>query len=149
MGCLPYPRFQILHPRLPKRGNNWAPPLRWTLISFERGDVVLVDLGMQAKIRPCVIVSIPNADKQRNMSIVVPMTTEVRRGECEVSFPKPPWLKQPSVINLLGIAGIDNSKIQRRLAAFPFDGMKDIERGLVRLLNLEANSGLKTPKRGS
>jgi hypothetical protein len=58
-------------------------------------------------------------------------------------------LKQPSVINLLGIAGIDNSKIQRRLGAFPFDGMKDIERGLVRLLNLEANSGLKTPKRAS
>lgn len=120
----------------------------WIMIDFKRGDVVLVDLGMQAKIRPCVVVSVANADKERNMSVVVPMTTEVRHGECEVSFPKPPWLKQPSVINLLGIAGIDNSKIQRRLAAFPTERMEGIERGLVRLLKLDTRVGLKTPKGG-
>src|SRR5260370_3408475 len=94
------------------------------MTGFKRGDVVLVDLGMQAKVRPCVVVSIPNPDRQRNMSVVVPMTTEVRNGECEVSFPKPAWLKQPSVINLLGIAGVDNSKIERRLAAFPADRLE-------------------------
>jgi len=106
------------------------------MISFRRGDVVLVDLGMQAKVRPCVVVSVPKPDSQRNMSVVVPMTTEIRNGECEISFPKPPWLKQPSVVNLLGIAGVDNSKIERRLAAFPSDCMEEVSRGLCRLLDL-------------
>jgi len=57
---------------------------------FSRGDVVVVDLGAMAKVRPCVVVSIPNPDRERNMSVVVPMTTEIRGGECEVRFPKPP-----------------------------------------------------------
>lgn len=66
------------------------------------------------------------------------MTTEIRGGECEVAFPKPAWLKQSSVVNLLGIAGVDNSKIQRRLAAFPGDRMEDVSLGLVRLLGVKA-----------
>jgi mRNA interferase MazF len=106
------------------------------MTSFSRGDVVAVDFGMQAKVRPAVVVSIPNADSQRNMSVVVPMTTEIRNGECEVSFPKPPWLKQTSVVNLIGVAGVDNSKIERRLGRFDSDKFAEIEKGLARLLGL-------------
>ncbi len=110
------------------------------MTNYKRGDVVLVDLGSIAKVRPCVVVSIPNADSERNMAVVVPMTTEIRKGDCEVSFPKPPWLRQLSVINLLGIAGVDNAKIKRRLAAFPADKMEEISRGLARLLGLKYSS---------
>jgi mRNA interferase MazF len=53
------------------------------MTSFDRGDVVLVDLGTVAKIRPCVVVSVRNPDAQRNMCIVVPLTTEIRGGECD------------------------------------------------------------------
>ena len=28
------------------------------MTKFERGDVVIVDLGMMAKVRPCVVVSV-------------------------------------------------------------------------------------------
>ena len=38
---------------------------------FSRGDVVVVDLGMAAKVRPCVVVSVGQPDRQRNMSVVV------------------------------------------------------------------------------
>jgi len=71
------------------------------------------------------------------MAVVVPMTTEIRGGECEVRFLKPPWLRQLSVVNLLGIAGIDNTKIERRLAAFPTEKMKEISERLARLLGLD------------
>jgi mRNA interferase MazF len=104
--------------------------------SFERGDVVIVDLGMAAKVRPCVVVSIGQPDSQRNMSVVVPMTTEIRGGECEIPFPKPAWLRQESVVNVLGIAGVDNAKIERRISAFPADKMLEIESVLKRLLGL-------------
>ena len=32
------------------------------MTSFKRGDVVLVDLVYVAKVRPCVVISIPKAD---------------------------------------------------------------------------------------
>jgi mRNA interferase MazF len=48
------------------------------MTNFKRGDVVIVDLGMMAKTRPCVVVSIAKADAQRNLAVVVPMTTEIR-----------------------------------------------------------------------
>jgi mRNA interferase MazF len=104
--------------------------------SFERGDVVIVDLGMAAKVRPCVVVSVGQPDSRRNMSVVLPMTTEIRGGECEVHFPKPAWLRQESVVNVLGIAGVDNAKIGRRISAFPADKMSEIESVLKRLLGL-------------
>ena len=104
--------------------------------SFERGDVVIVDLGMRAKVRPCVVVSVGQPDRQRNMSVVVPMTTEIRGGECEIPFPKPAWLRQESVVNVLGIAGVDNAKIERRISAFSADKMAAIDSVLKRLLGL-------------
>jgi mRNA interferase MazF len=104
--------------------------------NFNRGDVVVVDLGMMAKTRPCVVVSVSQSDRQRNMSVVVPMTTEIRGGECEIRFPKPAWLRQESVVNVLGIAGVDNAKIERRLTTFPADKMLEIEAVLKRMLGL-------------
>jgi mRNA interferase MazF len=106
------------------------------MTGFKRGDVVLVDLGMAAKVRPCVVVSAGNPDHQRNMSVVVPMTTEIRGGECEVQFAKPPWLRQESVVNVLGIAGVDNTKIQRCISAFPAEKMPEIEAVSKRVLGL-------------
>ena len=106
------------------------------MTSFERGDVVLVDLGAAAKVRSCVVVSVASPDRQRNMAVVVPMTTEIRGGECEIRFPKPRWLRQESVVNVLGIAGVDNSRIERRLAAFPAEKVSEIESVLRRMLGL-------------
>jgi len=106
------------------------------MTGFKRGDVVLVDLGVTAKVRPCAVVSVSNPDSQRNMSVVVPMTTEIRGGECEIPFSKPPWLRQESVVNVLGIAGVDNAKIERRLSAFPAEKMLEIESVLKRALSL-------------
>lgn len=106
------------------------------MIAYNRGDVVLVDLGMVAKVRPAVVISVFQPDSQRSMAVVVPLTTEIRGGECEVPFPKPPWLRQESVVNVLGVAGVDNARIQRRLSAFPKDKLIEIENTLRRMLGL-------------
>lgn len=106
------------------------------MASFKRGDVVLVDLGVVSKVRPCVVVSRSKPDSQRNMSVVVPMTTEIRGGECEVTFPKPPWLKQESVVNVLGIAGVDNARIERSLGPFPDARIDELNRVLSKMLDL-------------
>jgi mRNA interferase MazF len=102
----------------------------------KRGDVVLVDLGFVAKVRPCVVISVPNADRCRNMSVVAPLTTEIRGGDCEVPFPKPRWLAEESVVNLIGLVGVDNAKIERLLGRLPTETQIAIDGVLVRLFGL-------------
>ncbi len=104
--------------------------------SLKSGDVVLVDLGYLAKIRPCVVLS-PNPDSQRNAAIVAPLTSEIRGGESEVKFPKPPWLQQACVLNLSGIAGIDKARIQRRLGPFPLEKLQEARSVLAKMFSLE------------
>jgi mRNA-degrading endonuclease toxin of MazEF toxin-antitoxin module len=106
------------------------------MTSFSRGDVVIVDLGIVSKVRPCVVVSAAKPDSQRNMSVVVPMTTEIRGRECEVPFSKPTWLKEESVVNVLGIAGVDNAKIIRRIGPFPIGSMDQLSEVLVKMLGI-------------
>jgi mRNA interferase MazF len=106
------------------------------MTNFKRGDVVLVDLGYIAKVRPCVVISIPKADSQRNMSVVAPLTTDIRGGECEVPFPKPRWLTEESVTNPIGLVGVDNVKIERMLGPLPTNSLDAIDAVLVRLLGL-------------
>jgi len=104
-------------------------------MSYQRGDVVLADLGYVAKVRPVLVVSIPRPDRQRNMIVVAPITTEVRGGECEVAFPKPQWMQQESVVNLVQIVGLDNVRVLRRLGKFS-GKMEEIDAGLKRMLDL-------------
>ena len=104
--------------------------------AINSGEVWQMDFGLAAKVRPGVVVSVGHPERQRNMSVVVPMTTEIRGGECEIRFPKPAWLRQESVVNVLGIAGVDNAKIERRISAFPAEKMLEIESVLKRLLGL-------------
>jgi mRNA-degrading endonuclease toxin of MazEF toxin-antitoxin module len=105
-------------------------------MNWTRGDAVLVDFGMVGKVRPAVVVSIPRADSQRNMSVVVPLTTEMRGGETEVAFPKPRWLMDACAANLIGIGGVDNAKIVRVLGRMPPATMDAVSDGLARMLGL-------------
>ena len=103
---------------------------------LKRGDVHLVDLGMTAKSRPCVILSIPRADSQRNMSVIAPLTSQARGGECEVAFSRPAWLHDDSVINLLGLGGVDNAKIGRFIGHLKPETMSKVSDSLARMFGL-------------
>lgn len=55
----------------------------------ERGEVWLVDLGMAAKVRPCLVLSVPVLDTERALATSVAHTTSVRQTRFEVSVPAP------------------------------------------------------------
>ena len=101
-----------------------------------KGDIVLVDLGMVAKVRPCLVLC-ANPDSERTVSLVAPLTTEIRGGESEISFPKPPWLAKPCVVNLSGLGSVERHRIQRRLGQFPAAKLKEVKNVLVRMFGLE------------
>ena len=51
----------------------------------ERGEVWLVDLGLTAKIRPCVVVSATIGDDDRALITLVPHTTTTRGTQFEAT----------------------------------------------------------------
>lgn len=52
--------------------------------SPDRGEVWLVDLGYVAKVRPCLVISIPALDQDRALATLVPHTTSPRGSRFEV-----------------------------------------------------------------
>lgn len=103
--------------------------------SPKNGDIVLVDLGVVGKIRPCLVLCV-RPDSQRTVSIIAPLTSEVRGGESEVAFPKPPWLAKPCVVNLSGIGAVEQRRIERRLGPFPSDKFAAAKARLAKILEL-------------
>ena len=54
----------------------------------DRGEVWLVDLGLTAKVRPCLVLSVLAGDEDRAITTVIPHTTSLRGSHFEVSIPK-------------------------------------------------------------
>jgi hypothetical protein len=52
--------------------------------SPERGEVWLADLGLAAKVRPVLVVSVPFGDLDYALIQVVPHTTQPRGGQFEL-----------------------------------------------------------------
>lgn len=51
-----------------------------------RGEVWLVDLGYAAKVRPCLVLSIPVLDEDRALATLVAHTTAVHNSRFEVNI---------------------------------------------------------------
>ena len=87
-----------------------------------RGEVWLVDLGMVAKIRPCLILSVPAAGpNDRVLVTVVAHTTSARGSEFEVAV-LARFLK-PGVFDAQNLVSIPHAKLVRRLGVLTPDQM--------------------------
>ena len=53
----------------------------------DRGSVWIVDLGMTAKVRPCLVLSVPTEPQDRVLITVVPHTTSIQGTRFEVDIP--------------------------------------------------------------
>jgi mRNA interferase MazF len=51
----------------------------------DRGSVWIVDLGMVAKVRPCLVLSVPTDPQDRVLVTLVPRTTSVQGTRFEVA----------------------------------------------------------------
>jgi mRNA interferase MazF len=79
----------------------------------DRGDVWLSDLGYAAKVRPCLVLSVPPEPQDRVLVSLVPHTTSVQRTRFEVSIPKR-FLK-PGVFDAQGLVSVAQTRLVRRL----------------------------------
>ena len=93
--------------------------------SPDLGDVWLVDLGYVAKVRPCLVVSIPALYQDRALTTLVPHTTSSRGSRFEVDV-KVRFLK-PGVFDVQNIITILQAKLLRKLGELNSEQLAQVE----------------------
>jgi mRNA interferase MazF len=94
----------------------------------------MVDLGLAAKVRPCLVVSIPALDEDRALATVVPHTTSVRSSRFEVSIHV--GFLRAGAFDVQSLVTIPHAKLIRKLGSLPADQLSLVEAALRRWLAL-------------
>jgi mRNA interferase MazF len=98
------------------------------------GEVWIVDLGLAAKVRPCLVLSDYPADDELSLVIAVPHTTAVRGNRWELPIPKP-FLKR-GVFHLQQLQSVPVVRLQRKIGQLTIEELELIRSRLVTLLRL-------------
>ena len=106
-----------------------------------RGEVWLFDLGMEGKVRPALIVSVPYADSDRALITILPHTTSLRGSQYEISI-NVPFLK-PGAFLVQNVATYPNVRAMRKLGVLKKDQFELVFSGLLRWLGHSAHPSSK------
>ena len=99
-----------------------------------RGEVWLVDLGIAAKVRPCLVLSVPVTDQDRSLACLVPHTTSVRGSRFEV--PTRVRFLQPGAFDAQSIVTVPTARLVRRLGALAEIQLADVEAAVLAWLGI-------------
>lgn len=108
------------------------------MIQPRRQEVWLVDLGMAAKIRPFMVLSIPPLDQDRALVTVIPHTTATRGSRFEVQSMV--RFLNPGVFDAQNIITIPNAKLMKRLGLLPSKNFSDVIKQVCLWLGLQEKS---------
>jgi len=103
-----------------------------------RGEVWLVDLGLAAKVRPALVISVPAEEADRGLVTLVPHTASPRqsRYEAAVSVPFLP----PGVFDAQNLVTIPHAKLVRHLGKLGGAQLASVERAVCLWLGLPSSS---------
>lgn len=104
------------------------------MIHPQRGEVWLVDLGLAAKIRPALVLSIPALDQDRSLVTLIPHTTSVRGSRFVVAV-KVRFLKE-GAFDAQNPVTIPLAKLQKRLGALDPTQLANVESAVRMWLGL-------------
>ena len=78
------------------------------------GEIWWVDLGMAAKVRPCLILTPPPRNDELDVFTVIAHTTARRGNRWEIPVPKP-FLDDEGAFDVQRIATVASVKLERKL----------------------------------
>ena len=90
-----------------------------------RSEVWIVDLGMVAKVRPALVLSVSPEDTDRALATLVPHTTNVRGSRFEVTIPV--GFLSNGAFDAQNLITIPHAKCVRKLGALTSDQMQLVE----------------------
>ena len=100
----------------------------------QRGEVWLVDLGMAAKIRPALVISIPAGDVDRALVTIVPHTTSAQGSRFEAAVAVP--FLHAGVFDAQNLVTIPHAKLIRALGKLSAAQLSIVERATIIWLGL-------------
>jgi mRNA interferase MazF len=100
----------------------------------KRGEVWIVDLGLAAKVRPCLVLSVPASDEERSLATVVAHTTSARGGRFEVAV-RTLFLKA-GVFDAQNLVTIPDAKLIRRVGSLRPEDLALVENAVRAWLGL-------------
>lgn len=103
--------------------------------SPDRGEVWLVDLGYVAKVRPCLVVSIPALMQDRALATLIPHTTSPRGSRFEVNV-NVRFLKS-GVFDVQNLITVPHAKLLRKLGELDSEQLSLVEDVLLFWLGFE------------
>ena len=103
-----------------------------------RGEVWMVDLGMAAKVRPCLVISIGATEQDRALATLVPHTTSARNSRFEVKL-KVSFLRE-GAFDAQSLVTIPHAKLIRKIGTLPVAQLAEVERAVAKWLGLESQN---------
>ena len=100
-----------------------------------RGEVWLVDLGLAAKVRPCLVLSVPIEGADRSIVTLVPHTTKGRGSRFEVAVPVR-FLK-PGAFDAQGLVTVPIPWLIRRVGVLTVAQIQLVESAVCRWLGID------------
>ena len=100
----------------------------------QQGEIWTVDLGMAAKVRPCLLLTDFPADDELALITVLPHTTSLRGNRWELAIPKP-FLKR-GAFHLQQIQSVSVARLVRTLGAVTPQEWRQVQDKLRALFSL-------------
>jgi mRNA interferase MazF len=100
-----------------------------------RGEVWQVDLGLAAKVRPALVLSVPFLDHERALYAIIPHTTAPRGTRFEVNLAVAGL--EAGVFDIQGLRSIPPNVLVRRRATLTPDQLVSIESAVKLWLGLK------------
>jgi mRNA interferase MazF len=101
---------------------------------LNRGEVWLVDLGYIAKVRPCLVISVPVKEEDRALVTVVAHTTRPRESQFEVKI-EVRFLRE-GVFDAQNLVTIPQVKLLKKLGKLSKQQLSQVENAVRKWLGL-------------
>lgn len=98
----------------------------------------MVDLGLAAKVRPCVVLSVPLEDTDRSIVTVVPHTTALRQSRFEITAS--PRFLRPGAFDAQGIVTVPTVRLLNRLGILTPEQLSAVEKGVCSWLGIKTGA---------
>lgn len=100
-----------------------------------RGEVYMVDLGLAAKVRPCVVLGVPTEESDRSLVTVIPHTTALRQSRFEILVPV--RFLRPGAFDAQGIVTVPTVRLMNHLGALTTEQLGAVEKGVCAWLGIK------------
>ena len=94
----------------------------------------MVDLGLAAKVRPCLVLSVPLGESDRSLVTLVPHTTTLRQSRFEIAASAK--FLRPGAFDAQGIVTVPTVRLMNRLGTLSAEQMRAVEKGVCLWLGI-------------